>query len=167
MAEGRRHAVVLEAAGRVHPFVLQMQATGGDANVLGHARGGLQQRLSLADGHALIERREGEQVVEAPHAAETVRIVAAGPFLLDGRPGSGRTELVPRIGHVQQAAAVGAGNTNLIDGVGRTAGGRNALLIDGDGGRNCRAFNWGGGRDVQYLFNLGKTLRSIKGTPAS
>ena len=43
----------------------------------------MQQRLPFADGDALPQRREGQQVVKSPHAAETVRIVAAGPFLLE------------------------------------------------------------------------------------
>ena len=52
--EGGRHAVVLEAARGVHPLVLQVQAAGRDADVLGHAVRGVQQRLAFADRDALL-----------------------------------------------------------------------------------------------------------------
>ena len=140
MAERRRHAVILEAAGRVHPLVLQVQAAGRHARVLGDAFGGVEQRLPLADGHALLKGGKRQQIVESPHAAEAVRIVAPGPLLFEGRPGSGYAEPIPLVRHIQEAAAIVAGNPNLVHGVGGTARGRNTLLIDCCGGRNRRAF---------------------------
>ena len=136
VAEGGRHAVVLEAARGIHSLILQVQPAGRHAGVAGHAFGGVQQRLPFADGDALPQRRKRQQVVKSPHAAETMRIVAMRPFLLEGGQGAGNRQPVPVVQHVQQAAATVAGNPNLVDGVGRTAGGRNTLLVGGSGGGN-------------------------------
>ena len=50
MREGRRHAVVLEAAAGIHPLVLQEQPAGLHANIGRHAVGLLQDGLAFADG---------------------------------------------------------------------------------------------------------------------
>ena len=61
VTERGRHAVVLEAARGIHPFVLQVQAAGRKADVLGHAVGSAQQRLPFADSDALCQRRKGSR----------------------------------------------------------------------------------------------------------
>ena len=66
VAEGGRHAVVLEAARRVHALVLQVEAIGLHADVAGNAGRGVQQRLPFADGDALLHRHERQQFVEPP-----------------------------------------------------------------------------------------------------
>ena len=53
MGERGRHAVVLEAARGVQPFVLQEQLARLQADVRGHGVGALQDGLTLADGHHL------------------------------------------------------------------------------------------------------------------
>ena len=65
------------------PSYCRNRRPGVHADVAGHAVGGVQQRLAFADGDALLERGEGQQVVEPPHAAEAVRIAAPRPFLLE------------------------------------------------------------------------------------
>ncbi len=83
VAEGRRHAVVFETARRVHAFVLQEQSAGRAADVSGHAFGRVQQRLAFAHGDALLKGNKGQQFVEPPDAAETMRIGAPGPFFFE------------------------------------------------------------------------------------
>ena len=131
MAERGRHAVVLEAARRVHALILQIEPARRDADVFGHALGRLEQRLAFADGDASLDRRERQQVVEPPHAAETVRIVALGPFPLEIGQLSRRREPVPIVGDIQETSATVAGDADFIDGKGRAAGRRDALLVGG------------------------------------
>ena len=90
VAEGGRHAVVLETAGGVHAFVLQVQPIGLQAHVAADGGRNVQQRLSLAHGDALLDRHEGQQVVEPPDAAEAMRIAAAAPLVFEDLPGPGR-----------------------------------------------------------------------------
>ena len=101
---------------------------GCDADVPGHAFGAVQQRLAFAHGDALLDGREGQQVVEPPYAAETMRIAAARPFLFELAQRLWHAEPIPVVRHVQQSAALGAGHEDLVDGVGRPAGARNTLL---------------------------------------
>ena len=110
-----------------------MQSAGLDAHVAGHSLGGMQQGLPLADGDGHFRRRERQQLAKPPDAAQAERIVAAGPFLLEEVPGAGRPGIVPIIGHIEQSAALGAGDAHLIDAVRRLAAGGNALL-EGDFG---------------------------------
>jgi hypothetical protein len=70
------HAVVLEAARGVHPFVLEPQAAGRQPDVLPHLIGHLKQRLPLADGHHQLGGRERKQLAESPDAREVQRVVA-------------------------------------------------------------------------------------------
>src|SRR5437763_278058 len=68
--EGRRHAVVLEAAGRVHPLILEQKSARLQTDVGGHGLGALHDCLAFADGQHLLRRRERQQLAEAPYAAE-------------------------------------------------------------------------------------------------
>ena len=77
------HAVVLEAAGRVHALVLQEQLARSHADIAGHGVGALQDGLAFADGQDVFGRGERQQFAEAPDAAEAERIGAFGPFGLE------------------------------------------------------------------------------------
>ena len=162
VAEGGRHAVVLEAARRVHPLVLQVQPARRHAGVAGHAVGGVQQRLPFAHRDALPERRERQQFVKSPHAAETVRVVAMRPLLLERGQGAGNRQPVPLVQRVQQAAATVAGDPNLVDGVRCTAGGRDTLLVGGSHGGNGRFLNQKRARESTAATNLGELRGPIK-----
>ena len=52
------------------PSYCRYRRPGLQADVLGHAGGGVQQRLPFADRDDLLARGEGQQLVEPPHAAE-------------------------------------------------------------------------------------------------
>ena len=105
VAEGGGHAVVLETARRIHAFVLEVQPIGFQTHVAADGGRNVQQRLALAHGDALLDGHEGQQVVEPPHAAETMRIAAPAPFVFKNLPGPRRGDARPVVGHVQQAAA--------------------------------------------------------------
>ena len=141
MREGGRHAVVFEAARRVHPFVLQIEVRAPQADELGHGRGVLEQGLPFADRDDLLRLGEREEFVEPPHAAEGERLEAARPFLLEPGERLGRLEPVPIVLHVEQAAALRALGEDLVAAVGRAAIGVQAALkgkIGGDVGRGDR-----------------------------
>jgi hypothetical protein len=92
----------------------------------------LQQRLPFADGDDLFVRRKREQFVETPDAAETKRVKAARPFLLEELPRSWRPRPIPIVGHVEQTAAT-AGHARFINAIRGAAVGGDALLKSGVG----------------------------------
>ena len=110
VGERRGHAVVLEAAGRIHALVLQEQPARVHADVGRDRVGLLQDRLPLADGQDLLRRRERQQFAEAPDAAEAERIGAVGPLRLEVAQRLRRLQPVPVVGDVEQAAALGTCN---------------------------------------------------------
>ncbi len=131
VAEGRRHAVVLETARGVHPLVLQVQAVGPDADVAGGRFARLQEGLPFADGDAIAQGGEGQQFVESPDAAKTVRIVAMGPFFLKRGERFGNRQPRPVVGDVEEVAATTASHADLVDGIGFPAMGGNTALEGG------------------------------------
>ena len=143
VGERRRHAVVLEAARRVHPLVLQEEPAGLEADVAGHAVGLLQDGLALADGQNLFGRGERQQFAETPDAAEVERIAALGPLRLEVAERTWRRKPVPVVGHVQQAAAARADKCRVVQ---RTGGGTirgNTALKDGIHGQvRTQATDW-------------------------
>ena len=122
--ERRRHAVVLEAARRVHPLVLQEQPPGLQADVRGDRVGPLAERLPLADGHDLVVRGEREQFAEPPDAGEVERVGAVRPLRLEVRERLRRRQAVPVVGDVEQPAALRAAERGVrqVDGRPRSAG---------------------------------------------
>ena len=131
MRKRRGHAVVFEAARRVHPLVLQEQLALIDADVTGHAVGALEDGLPFADGHDLVRRGEGQQLAEAPDAGEAERIGAVGPLGLEVAQRARRRQAVPVVGDVQEAAAARADELGLVHGAGRAAVGADTALEDG------------------------------------
>ncbi len=110
-----------------------MQPAGRDADISGDALRGVQQRLAFANGNALFDRGKRQQVVKSPHAAKTVRIVAAIPFSLEIREFFGHRQFIPGVNDIEQAAAFFASDAGFIDGVSFATRGKNALLIGFDG----------------------------------
>ena len=144
--EGGRHAVVFEAARGVQALVLQEQPAGLEAHVLADAGRRLQQGLPLADRDDLLA--PGRRAAARETATRrSERIVAARPLGLEKVERSGRTQAVPVVDHVQQAAARLAGHAHLVNPVGRAARRRNASLKSdiGSGGDFCFFFSLGGG----------------------
>jgi len=68
---------------------LQMQAARPYTGIAGHALGGMQQGLAFAHGNALLQGGKRQQIVKTPYTAETVRIVAPRPLLLERRRRTG------------------------------------------------------------------------------
>lgn len=122
------HAVVFEAARRIHPFVLQVQLAGVHAHKFSDRVGLLQQRLAFADRHDFTLRDERQQFMETPHARKSDRIGSFRP------PGFEFTQVfwdfqtVPVIRHIQKVAALGARRVKLAGVVARTAIGVDATL---------------------------------------
>ena len=91
MRECGGHAVVFEAAGGIHAFVLEPERAGIDADVATDLVGALEQGLAFADGDDLDRRGEREQLAEPPDAGEGERVVAPAPFRLEvGEPARAR-----------------------------------------------------------------------------
>jgi hypothetical protein len=90
--------------------------------------------------------------VKAPHSAVAERIEAARPFLLEEIERGRRPQAVPIVDYVQQVAAFGAGNMDLLDGEGGRAARRNATLKGniGEGGD-------ANGRRLQELRQVART----------
>ncbi|MFM8802827.1 MAG: pyridoxal-phosphate dependent enzyme, partial [Planctomycetia bacterium] len=92
--------------------------------------------------HELYTRREREQLVEAPDAAEGERIAAAHPLPLEKLERVGRPQPVPVVLDVEQAAAGRTGREDLVDRERGAARRRDALLkreigAGGDGHRTA------------------------------
>lgn len=108
----------------------------------------MKQRLPFAHRHALLDGREGEQAVETPHSAEAVRVTAMLPRRLEFAQRTGNVQAVPRVRHVEQVAALRAGDANLVDAAGGAACRRDALLISSIGRL--------GASDCSYLPQQGR-----------
>ena len=98
------------------------------ADVAPHAIRNRQQRLPLTDRDHCLPRREGQQIMEPPDAAEGQRIAPSHPLSLKhfkrGRDG----QAIPVVGDIEQVAAGRATGQDLIDGKSGPAGGIDALL---------------------------------------
>ena len=115
----------------IHPLVLQEQPSRLHARKPADGVRGVQQRLAFADGDALIDRHERQQVVEPPDAAEAVRQMALGPFFFRSRPICRARGACPnRTGH-PAGFTLAASDHGLVNRVGSAASGRDALLIRG------------------------------------
>jgi len=133
VGEGGGHAVVLEAAGGVHAFILQHEAAGLHADVLADGIAALQQGLAFADGDDLFFGDEWEQFAEPPDAGKMGGVCAFRPFAFEPFERRGNFSAVPVIDDVEQVAAVGAFKDGAID----THGGpavRVDALLEGDFG---------------------------------
>ena len=133
VGEGGGHAVVLERAAGVEAFVLEMKAAGADFGVFGDAVGGLEDGLALAEGDDFVAAGEGEQLAEPPDAAEGEGVAALGPAALEPGKVGGAVEFVPAIFHVEQIAALGAGEKGFADGELGAASRTDTFLIGGFG----------------------------------
>ena len=129
---GRRgaHSIVLKRPGRVHAFVLEEEVPLVHPGVLRHAAGVLQDGLAFADSHAFLQVGKGQQIVELPHAAETLRHVAHRPVLFDFLERFRDRQFVPLVRNIEQIPAFGARGQNFIDAECRAAVGINALLAN-------------------------------------
>jgi hypothetical protein len=134
MCKSGRHAVVLEAAGRVHSFVLQEQAARLDPHVRRDGVGFLEQRLPFADRDDFLDWREWQQFVKPPDPAEAARFVTSAPHFFKCGQALRRIGAIPVVLHVEQVSALVARDTDFFDSVlGPTSRG-DALLV-GDVGK--------------------------------
>lgn len=92
-----------------------MKFTRRQADVLCDAIGPLQKRLPFANRYDLFARREWQQAVESPHTTERDRVVAARPSLFEFGQRRRRLDTIPIVNHVQQLAAIRAGDMDLVD----------------------------------------------------
>ena len=83
VAERGGHAVILERAGWVHPFVLQEQPVRIHTQILSESAGGLQECLAFADTDFVLIGAEIQQFTEPPHAGKIQPIVSCGPTLAE------------------------------------------------------------------------------------
>src|SRR5262249_54156538 len=73
---------------------------------------------------------KGEQVTEAPDAAEAERIVALRPPSLEVAQRLGRREAIPVVGDIEESAAARTDEARIVDGTGAAAVGVDAALVD-------------------------------------
>jgi hypothetical protein len=66
--------------------------------------------------------------MKSPHPAETVGIVAPRPGRLKRAKRAGHRQAIPGVRHVEQAAALGTGDVDLVDAESGAAGRGDALL---------------------------------------
>ena len=136
MADGGRHPVVFEAAGRIQTLVLQMEIAGARSDVFTHRVSLLQDGLPLANGDNLVVGSKRQQLPKPPYAAEIERLMPVRPVAFEflQRPRYGQA--VPIVLHIQQAAAGRACCERFVDGKRLSAIQIEALLIR-NGGLNC------------------------------
>jgi hypothetical protein len=129
MREGGRHAVVLERTRGIHPFVLQVESAGMEADIRGDRVGLLEESLPFADRYHGIRRGEGQQLMKPVNATEAQRLVAAAPHFLEIAERLWRPGPIPLVYHIQQVAALRAGRANLLRPAGGAAGRADAALV--------------------------------------
>ena len=147
MRERGGHAVVLEAAGWIHPLVLQVEPPRFHADKRTDAVRLMQNRLPLADSDDAFRLGERKQLMEPPDAAETERLMAAGPGFLEPAEAFGNGPAVPVVLHVQQVPALGARHPHFLHATGIAAGRADAALE----GKIGEGHGWKGLRGKKLL----------------
>ena len=133
VGEGRRHAVVLEAAAGVEPLVLEQELSRLHAHLPGEEVGVLEVGAALADGDDVgFGAEERHQLAEPPHTGKVEHALHAGalgaPAVLEEAKAFRERQAVPVVADVEQAAAPGAGDLHVADRVSGRARGVDALL---------------------------------------
>ena len=151
MGECGGHAVVFEAPGRVHPFILEPEPAGVHPHILADLVGDLEERLALADRDDLVGRRKRQKLAEPPDAREVQWVEPVGPLGLELGEAAGDGQSIPVVDDVDEVAAFGTGEGDLIHRKGGPARWIEAALIrQVDPGRRRR-----GGRRHQIRPTLG------------
>ena len=101
MAKCRRHPVVLETPGGIHPLVLQVQLTRIETDIAGDLDRMLQQCLPFADGHHLRGRCKRQEAMKSPDPTLRKRtsklVISLSNFREIGR----RMRSIPVVLHIQ------------------------------------------------------------------
>src|SRR5262249_42015909 len=123
VGEGRGHPVVLEAPGRVHALVVQVQPPGVRPDVLADGLCPLSKRLALADREDLVVPGKREQLAKPPDPAELERRGPASPLGLEFLEAPRRPGPVPIVDDVHQTAALPTLERRVVErGRGATVG---------------------------------------------
>ena len=124
VAEGGRHAVVLETARGVHPFVLQIAAGRAARPRTGPRRG--EECSSVCPSPTVTHCSTGTNGSSSWNRHTPLKQCGSlrrAHFSSKAVSDLGSAQPRPVVGHVQQAAATLAGDPDLVDGIGRPAWG--------------------------------------------
>jgi hypothetical protein len=104
MCESCGHAIIFEAAGGIHTFILQPQRARIEADIFADLIGTLEEGLTFADGDDLLGGREGKEFAKAPYSGEAEGIGAVGPLRLEFGEPAGDRQSIPLVDDIDEVA---------------------------------------------------------------